>query len=184
MLAQEPGGTRTGQLIRRLLLDSASTELEPTTELLLFFAARVQNLSEVILPALADGRLVISDRFTDATVAYQGHGRGLGPERVLQLNEYACSGVQPDLTLWLDVDPDISVQRARVRNETRSVDEGLMESQSMEFFARVRQGYAWLQQADPDRVRRVCANGSEDSVGRAVLELVVSALEERGLDAS
>ena len=184
MLAQEPGGTRTGQLIRKLLLDSASTELEPTTELLLFFAARVQNLSEVILPALADGKLVISDRFTDATVAYQGHGRGLGPERVLQLNEYACSGIQPDLTLWLDVDPEVSVQRARARNEAHSVDEGLMESQSMKFFARVRQGYASLQQTAPDRVRRVSADGPEEMVGRRVLELVLSALEERGLNAS
>ena len=181
VLAQEPGGTRVGRLIRSILLDPANSDLQPISELLLYFASRVQNLAEVINPALAEGKIVISDRFTDATVAYQGYGRALGAERVLQWSEFACDGVRPDLTLWLDVDPVAAITRARERNQTQAIDESLMESQSMKFFMVVRQGYAALHEADPDRVLRIDANGSADDVARQVLGFVLSALKDRGL---
>lgn len=182
VLAQEPGGTRVGRLIRRILLDPANTDLAPTTEMLLYFASRVQNLDEVIVPALSEGRIVISDRFTDATVAYQGHGRALGAERVLQLSDFACDGIQPDLTIWLDVHPSVAVTRARARNAAEGLDEeGRMESQSMRFFSVVRAGYAAVHRAAPDRVRRINANRPEDDVARSVLGSVMSALQARGL---
>ena len=181
VLAQEPGGTRVGRLIRKILLDSANTDLDPTAEMLLYFASRVQNLAEVIRPALSKGAIVISDRFTDATVAYQGHGRALGKQRVLQLSEFACDGIEPDLTLWLDVNPVIAVTRARARNAFGAFDESLMESQSMSFFSVVREGYAALHNARPDRVRRIDANHSEDHVARTVLGVVLPALQARGL---
>ena len=180
MLAQEPGGTRVGRLIRRILLDSANSDMDPTAEMLLYFASRVQNLTEVIHPALSKGAIVISDRFTDATVAYQGHGRALGKQRVLQLSEFACDGIEPDLTLWLDVNPAVAVTRARVRNATGTLDESLMESQSMGFFSAVRAGYAALHRAHPARIRRIDANHGEDDVARAIRDVVLPELHARG----
>ncbi len=180
VLAQEPGGTRLGRQIRAILLDSANSELDPIAELLLYFASRVQNLEQVIKPALDDGNIVISDRFTDATVAYQGYGRSLGLERVMQLSEFSCPEVQPDLTIWLDVEPGTAVSRARSRNEQQTVDESLMESQSMRFFGRVRSGYAAICEAEPRRMKRVDANGSVEQVARRVLDLLLPALVASG----
>ena len=180
VLAQEPGGTPLGRQIRAILLDSANSELDPIAELLLYFASRVQNLEQVIKPALAEGYIVISDRFTDATVAYQGYGRSLGQRRVMQLSEFSCPGVKPDLTIWLDVEPSTAVSRARSRNEKQTVDESLMESQSMRFFNRVRSGYAAICKAEPERMKRVDANGSVGQVTRRVLDLLLPALRASG----
>src|SRR5258708_6641944 len=105
----EPGGTPIGAKIRRILLDSANRELSSTTELLLYFAARAQNVDQLILPALERGDIVLSDRFTDSSLAYQGCGRGLGAETVLSLDRIACRGLKPDLTLLLEIDPAISL---------------------------------------------------------------------------
>src|SRR5258705_9765674 len=112
----EPGGTQIGSQIRRILLDSANRELSATTELLLYFAARAQNVDQVILPALAEGKIVLSDRFTDSSLAYQGCGRGLGAETVLALDRIACRGLKPDLTLLIEIDLATSLARAEARN--------------------------------------------------------------------
>ena len=181
VIAQEPGGTRAGRAIRSILLHSESTDLQPQSEVLLYFASRVQNLAEVILPALEADRVVICDRFTDATVAYQGYGRGLGATTIWQLNKIACEGEQPDMTIWLDVDPETSLERARIRNASQDVDEGRMESQAIAFFLRVRQGYLDIHKADPERVRRIDASGTEDEVAATILETVLAALRQRGL---
>ena len=163
------------------LLDSASEDIDPKTELLLYFASRAQNLAEVIRPALASGNVVVCDRFTDATVAYQGHGRGLGAEAVLRLSEIACDGMKPDLTLWLDLETETALSRAQARDERKAVDEGRMEALSRDFFGRVRDGYAAIQRCEPARVRKVDANGPPDLVAQRVLGVVRPALEERGL---
>lgn len=176
VLAQEPGGTAVGRLIRGVLLDSANEGIDSRTELLLYFASRAQNLAEVIMPALEDGQVVISDRFTDATVAYQGYGSGLGRELVLQLSAAVCNSIQPDLTLWLDLDPETSRSRARCRNQARLIDEGRMEAQSLEFFARVRQGYASIHASEPERVQCIDAGGSCDAVAERVLAAVLPAV--------
>lgn len=204
VLAQEPGGTRVGKAVRALLLDSANSDLRPMPELLLYFASRAQNLAEVIRPALEAGQVVLCDRFTDATIAYQGYGRELGTEAVRRLDAIACEGMRPDLTLWLDVAPEVAVERARIRNsqqmalfETRQAtsktpgetaaqtqnlrDEGRMEAEGLDFFQRVRRGYADLHRAEPERVRRVEADGPIEAVARGVLAVVAPLLAERGL---
>ena len=181
VIAQEPGGTRLGREIRALLLDSANAELRPIPELLLYFASRAQNIAEVIEPALEAGRVVLCDRFTDATAAYQGYGRGLGLEAVRRVEEVACRGVEPDLTLWLDIDPEVGVVRARRRNGACSADENRMEQEGIEFYAKVRQGYAAIHQAEPRRVRRIDAAGSVEDVARRIDAAASSLLALRHL---
>src|SRR6266478_46620 len=113
----EPGGTPIGLQIRRVLLDAKNQELCPTAELLLMFAARAQNVEQAILPALATGHVVLSDRFTDSTLVYQGAARGLGAELVYEVDRIACRGLVPDLTLVIDVDIETGLARAHRRNE-------------------------------------------------------------------
>ena len=112
----EPGGPPIGMKIRRILLDSRNQELSPTAELLLYFASRAQNVDEWIRPALERGEIVLSDRFTDSSLVYQGCGRGLGADTVLALDRIACRGLKPDLTILVDVDAEASLARARARN--------------------------------------------------------------------
>lgn len=179
VIAQEPGGTRVGRAIRSILLDSANAELRPRAELLLYFASRVQNIAEVIEPALGSGRVVVCDRFTDATVAYQGYGRELGADCVRELDRIACRGMQPDLTVWLEIDPETALGRARDRNASQDADEGRMESQAAGFFRRVRQGYEDIRNRQPERFRQVDADGSEDEVAARILQVVLPALRRR-----
>src|ERR1700734_4266821 len=125
----EPGGTPIGRQIRRILLDPANKELTATVELLLMFAARAQNVEQWILPALQQGHIVISDRFTDSSIAYQGAGRGLGRDRVLELDRIACHGLVPDLTICVDIDTETGLARARARAGL----EKRLEEQAIEF---------------------------------------------------
>ena len=180
LLAQEPGGTAIGRLIRSVLLDARNHGIEPITELLLFFASRAQNLAEVIRPALDAGHVVVCDRFTDASVAYQGYGRGLGSAAVQQLSEVACSDLQPDLTLWLDIEPAAALARAGKQESGGSAGRDRMESEALEFFLRVRDGYAHMHADQPQRIRRIAADGSVSEVFERVMAAVLPALEARG----
>src|SRR5882762_686351 len=117
---REPGGTVTGEKIRRVLLDSSTNGLSPLAEMALMFASRAQHIAEVIQPALEHGQIVLCDRFTDSTEAYQGYGRKLGSEDVLKLHRILCGDLQPDLTILLDSDPAMSVGRAKRRNQRAS----------------------------------------------------------------
>src|ERR1022692_1515589 len=116
----EPGGPPIARMIRRILLDSANQELSPTTEILLYFASRAQNVDQWILPALARGEIVLSDRFTDSSLVYQGVGRHLGSEAVRALEGIACRGLKPNLTLLVDVDAESRSEERRVGKECRS----------------------------------------------------------------
>ena len=151
----EPGGTPIGTQVRRILLDAANQELCPTAELLLYFACRAQNVEQSILPALSHGKIVLSDRFTDSTLAYQGVGRGLGKEVVLALDAIACRGLVPDLTLLIDIDLETSLSRARSRNRELSgkstIAETRMDDQAVEFHRRVHDAYAELVAGEPRR---------------------------------
>jgi len=167
-LAQEPGGTRVGREIRKLLLDKANSDLRAIPELLLYFASRAQNIEEVILPALEQGGIVLADRFTDATAAYQGYGRELGGDAVRRIEAVACRGVKPDLTLLLAIDPASGVRRALSRNAHQSDDESRMEQESIEFYRRVAAGYDQLLQAEPERIKKIDAAGSIDEVAAAI----------------
>jgi dTMP kinase len=164
----EPGGTRIGQQIRRILLDPANQELTPTAELLLMFAARAQNVEQRILPALAQGNIVISDRFTDSSIAYQGTGRGLGWEKVIELDHIAYKGLVPDLTLCIDIDSELGLARARGRGDS----ETRIEEQSLEFHRKVRNAYHELARREPQRFRLIDGSGPPDEVAVKVWEQV------------
>src|ERR1700733_381623 len=146
-----PGGTPIGQQIRRILLDPANKELTATAELLLMFAARAQNVEQWILPALNEGKIVISDRFTDSSLAYQGAGRGLGTNTVLDIDRIACCGLIPDLTICIDIDTETGLARALARGgiETR------LEEQAIEFHHKVRDAYHELARKEPRRFRLI-----------------------------
>jgi dTMP kinase len=148
----EPGGTAIGQQIRRILLDPASTGIQPRAELLLYFASRAQNVDQVIRPALDAGRIVLCDRFTDSTMVYQGWGRGLDVDVVRDLDRIACRGLKPDVTFLIDIDLETSLMRARRRNERVGPSESRIDEEGAAFHERVRQGYLALAKAEPDRV--------------------------------
>jgi dTMP kinase len=168
----EPGGTTIGRKIRQILLDAGNQELSPTAELLLYFASRAQNVEEAILPALERGEIVLADRFTDSTLAYQGCARGLGAEAVRSLDRIACRGLRPDLTLLLDIGPETSVARARARNLAETSAETRMDEQSADFHRKVYEAYQALVTSEPERVKPIPAAGSVVDVERAVWEAV------------
>jgi dTMP kinase len=173
----EPGGTRVGAQIRRILLDSANQELCPTAELLLYFASRAQNVEEAILPALAADKIVLTDRFTDSTLAYQGFGRGLGEQVVADLDRIACRGLAPDVTLLIDIDLETSLFRARQRN--LEPIESRMDEQAVEFHHRVREAYLTMAAREPERFRVIDGRGDAASVAEAVWNAVAPSLEKR-----
>ncbi len=176
VVAQEPGGTRIGHGIRRLLLDTASGDLGAIPELLLYFASRAQNIEQVILPALDAGSIVVCDRFTDATVAYQGYGRELGVDVVQRIEQVACRGLKPDLTILLEIEAATGLRRALDRNRGQKHDESRMERQDLTFYQRVQQGYRELSLAEPDRIKRIDGQGSVEQVATAVESEVESFL--------
>src|SRR5581483_2268664 len=175
---REPGGTGTGEKIRKVLLDSGTSGLDPKAEMALMFASRAQHIAEVIEPGLAGGAIVLCDRFTDSTEAYQGSGRKLGSGPVLALHEVLCGGLQPDLTLLLDSNPHTSLSRARRRNEleakssNRGHDENRFERETRAFFARVREGFAAIAAREPGRVQVIDARGTPGQTHQKILEIV------------
>ena len=166
--AVEPGGTAIGRQIRRILLDAANQDLRPTAELLLYFASRAQNVDECILPALAAGKIVLCDRFTDSTLTYQGYARGFGEEAVLALDRIACRGLSPDLTLLIDVDVEYGLARARKRNAGSDAAETRMDDQSLEFHRKVREAYLALAKQHAERFRIVDGHGTPETVAERV----------------
>jgi len=168
----EPGGTPIGQQIRRILLDPANQDLTPVSELLLMFAARAQNVEQWILPALDQGKIVISDRFTDSSIAYQGAGRGLGREIVLELDRIACHGLVPDLTICIDIDIETGLARARARggSDTR------LEEQALEFHHKVREAYHQLARSEPQRFHLIDGCGTPEAIAAKVWEQVAPLL--------
>ncbi len=175
---REPGGTATGEKIRRVLLDSKTAGLNPLAEMALMFASRAQHIAEVIEPGLAAGAIVLCDRFTDSTEAYQGGGRRLGSEPVQELHRVLCGNLQPDLTLLLDSNPHTSVSRARRRNKRdsrgagRSHDENRFEQETRAFFGRVRDGFAAIAKREPGRVVIVDARGTPGQTHQKILDVV------------
>ena len=160
----EPGGTAIGMQIRRVLLDAKNHELRPTTELLLMFAARAQNVDELILPALSRGEIVLCDRFTDSSLVYQGAARGLGAEVVYEVDRIACRGLVPDLTIVVDIATELGLQRARARNRNTQDVETRLDEQAIDFHRKVRDAYLQLAVDEPGRVKLVDGSGSEEKV--------------------
>jgi dTMP kinase len=168
----EPGGTPIGMKIRRILLDAANQELSPTTEVLLYFASRSQNVDEWIAPALDRGEVVLSDRFTDSSLVYQGYGRNLGVETIVALERIACRGLKPTLTLLVDIDAETSLARARARNLAQPHCETRMDDQSIEFHRRVYEAYHALAAREPERVKLVDGRADADAIERQVWSIV------------
>jgi len=175
---REPGGTPTGEKMRKVLLDSSTAGLAPLAEMALMFASRAQHIAEVIEPALAAGSIVLCDRFTDSTEAYQGGGRKLGSDAVRELHKVLCGNLQPDLTILLDSNPGASVSRARRRNKRTSKsaghshDENRFEQETRVFFARVREAYAAIAKREPGRVVMVDARGTAGQTHARIVEVV------------
>ena len=185
LMTREPGGTATGEKIRHVILDSATTQLSFMAEMALMFASRAQHIQEVIHPALAEGKIVLCDRFTDSTEAYQGAGRKLGSDPVLELHRILCGDLQPDLTLLMDSDIASSVDRARRRNQKTSKngrahkDENRFEQENRAFFARVRNGYLAIARREPRRVAVIDARGTPSQTHAKILEVVLPPLRLR-----
>jgi dTMP kinase len=167
----EPGGTEIGSQIRKILLDSANYALSPTAELLLYFASRAQNVDQSILPAISEGTVVLSDRFTDSSLVYQGCGRGLGADTVLALDRIACRGLKPDLTLLIDIDLATSLARAEARN-LRGNRSDRMEQQESAFYEKVRDAYLALAAREPDRFHIIDGRDQKDSVAMQIWRVV------------
>lgn len=165
-VVREPGGTAAGEAIRSILLDRTHDGLDARAELLLYEASRAQLVAEVIRPALAAGGVVLCDRFTDSTTAYQGYGRGLPLDEVRQLNSTATGGISPDLTILLDVSPEIGLARA-----ARASDPDRLEAESIAFHARVREGFREIAAAEPDRVQVIDGDGEVDEVARRIFQV-------------
>lgn len=161
---REPGGTGIGDQIRTILLDVNNSQLFPTSELMLYAASRAQHVGQKIIPALKTGTIVVSDRFADASVAYQGYGRELDLTLIQQLNAMATNGLQPDLTFLLDLPIEIGLQRATASRH--NLDR--IERETLEFHHRVRTGYLAVAKAEPDRVQVVNATQSVDEIYRQI----------------
>jgi dTMP kinase len=179
VVTREPGGTPTGERIRDVILDSTTSDLSPMAEMALMFASRAQHIREVIEPAISQGKIVLCDRFTDSTEAYQGAGRRLGTKPVLELHRILCGDLQPDLTILMDSDVATSVERARRRNVAKTAkagrthkDENRFEQENRAFFARVRQGYTAIARRETERVVVVNARGTPAQTHASILEVV------------
>lgn len=176
-LTREPGGSEISEQIRCILSDAKNKTLTSRAELFLFLAARAQHVEEVIKPTLKEGKVVISDRFFDATLAYQGYGRGINLKLINQLNRAATEGLKPEFTILLDLPPEVGLMRAKSRN----LDDDRFESEKIEFHRRVREGYLALAEQFPKRIKVVKANRRIEQVFESVKELVETLLKEKGL---
>jgi dTMP kinase len=173
VLTREPGGTLIGDQVRKILLDPENRSLDPKAELLLYAAGRAQHLRELIMPALAGGTNVLCDRFSDATLAYQGYGRGLDIEMIRSLDRMVTAGMRPDLTLLFDIAAASGIARARGRNTSRGLEaEARFENEELAFHERVRQGYLMLAAQEPDRIRIVDASSTPETIQERVRQIV------------
>lgn len=173
---RQPGGTLIGENIRSILLDPANSALAPLAELLLYMADRAQHIHELIRPALMNGKTVVCDRYFDATLVYQGFARGLSIRLIKQLHQLLFDDLKPDVTLLLDLSPQLGLERAwqQLNNGQRSGDESRFEAEALAFHEKVRAGYLELARLEPDRFRIVDASKSQDEVFSAIREIVLS----------
>ena len=177
LTTREPGGTDLGQILRGIVLGQegyqTKAEIDDRTELLLYAADRAQHVSEYLLPLLKQGRIILCDRYTDSTIAYQGYGRGLDRSLIDQLNAIATNGLQSDLTLWLDLDVEEGLARTQKRGE-----KDRMEQSTIDFHRRVQKGFQELAVAYPSRIARVDAQGNPDQVAQRIQAIVEQRLKQ------
>ncbi len=160
---REPGGTRLGQLIRGLLLDSQLTDISQQAEILLYAADRAQHVQEVLKPNLEAGKIVISDRYLDSSIAYQGYGLGWDIERIREINRWAIAGIYPGITICLDQEPRIALSKTGGDR---------IESRAIDYYQRVRSGYCQIAKNEPDRFHLVSAEGTIDEVFQRIWQII------------
>ena len=177
VVTREPGGTELGQVLRRLLLEPSTTPLASEAELLLMLADRAQHVQEVILPGLRANKVVISDRFLDSTIAYQGYGRGISLATLERFNAFVCGACMPALTLILDLPVATGLQRAHERRGTVSPTD-TFEAQARDFHERVRTGFLATAQANPQRVRRIDADRPVNIIHQEIVSIVRERIEQ------
>lgn len=176
LLTREPGGTAIGDQIRVVLHDIENTDIVPETEILLYSASRAQLVGQVIRPALAAGTIVLCDRYADSTMAYQGYGRGLSLEALTAITAFATGGLKPDLTLFLDLEPEIGLTRRKASGQ----EWNRMDRQTLDFYRLTRRGYYTLAEMEPERWVSIDASGSITEVATAVWATVQRRLNLQG----
>ncbi len=174
LVTREPGGTKISEAIRALLLDKNNREMSPETEMLLYAASRAQHVAELIRPALEKGTIVICDRFLDSSIAYQGYGRGLGPEKVIEINSIAVRDCLPDLTFFLKLNP--SLGQARIKNRAHD----RLELEQTTFHDSVFSGYLALEKDYPERIVGIEAEDSVEAIFKKILPPLQKLLKEWG----
>jgi len=179
VVTREPGGTAIGKKIRTILLNPESRDLVPTAELLLYMADRAQHIHSLIKPCLAEGKIVLCDRYFDATLVYQGFARGLDTRFISDLHRLVFKNLKPDITFLLDLAPRIGLARAwkQLDNGTRSGTESRFEEETISFHEKVRAGYLELADLDPERIRIIDASGDEKQVQLDIREVLTQYLE-------
>ena len=173
-LTLEPGGSRIGGELRKMLLHVDNKDITPITELFLYLADRAQHVAQVIRPELEAGKVVLCDRFADSTIVYQGFGRGLDTKTLRELNEVAVDGLWPDLTLVLDIDPEIGLKRAMLRNieDGKAKEEGRFEAEHISFHNKIREGYLTWAAFNKDRMRVINAANTPEQVFERIKEIL------------
>jgi dTMP kinase len=173
-ITREPGGTRIGEKIRAILLDPLSKDMDPLTELLLYTADRAQHIKEHILPLLSAGKMVLCDRYYDATLAYQGFARGLNIGMIEKMHKMLFQNLKPDITLLLDLQPEIGLERAwkQINNGNRMGEETRFEEERLSFHQKVRSGYLEISRLDPERFRIIDASKKEDEVREEIIKIL------------
>jgi dTMP kinase len=172
-MTREPGGTEIGMKIRRILLDPENRDLTPKAELFLYAADRIQHIEQIILPALKEGKIVVTDRFVDSTTVYQGYARGIDLELVEKINELVLNGLKPDLTLLLDISPIVGLARVRDQFQLgeRAESESRFEREELVFHEKIRQGFLTLAQKEKTRFRVIDADRDPDMVKQDVIRV-------------
>ncbi|MBR2674950.1 MAG: dTMP kinase [Mogibacterium sp.] len=172
---REPGGTPISEKLREIVLDSHNLEMKDVTEMLVYAAARAQHVRELVMPALEKGHIVICDRFLDSSIAYQAYGRGLG-DMVGIVNAFATGGLAPDITFWMDIDPDEGKRRV-----SRLGDLDRLEMEEGDFHFKVYEGYKAIAEGDPERVKRIDATRSVEEISEEIKKYLEQICEKRGI---
>ncbi|MBP6247875.1 MAG: dTMP kinase [Trichococcus sp.] len=167
---REPGGSPIAEKIRSLILDPSHTDMDSRTEALLYAASRRQHLVEKVLPVLESGDVIFCDRFVDSSIAYQGYARGIGEEGIREINQFATEGIEPDVTLYIDVPAEVGIQRIHANLDEREYNR--LDQEKLDFHEKVRAGYQHLAQANPERIVVVDGTMSRESVAEACYHII------------
>ena len=167
---REPGGSPIAEKIRSLILDPSHTDMDSRTEALLYAASRRQHLIEKVLPVLESGDVIFCDRFVDSSIAYQGYARGIGEEGIREINQFATEGLEPDVTLYIDVPAEVGIQRIHANLDEREYNR--LDQEKLDFHEKVRAGYQQLAKANPERIVVVDGTMSREEVAESCYQII------------